>query len=95
MSSQQVQLYYIMDIHIGCTCGGRKYFHLLDESIVNANILYNMVAEIPLPHLDFQISLLVGLLDGHQRPVDRRYIGPTTVPKTCSKRHTLWRTPPV
>ena len=49
-------------------------FHLLDVSIVNANILYNMVAEKPLPQLDFQLSLVAGLLDGHQQPVDGRHI---------------------
>ena len=42
------------------------FFHLLDVSIVKANILYNMVAEKPLPQLDIRLSLVAGLLDGHQ-----------------------------
>ena len=38
-----------------------------------------MVAEKPLPQLDFQLSLVARILDGHQRPVHRRHIVPTTV----------------
>ena len=57
----------------------KVFFHLLDVSIVNANILYNMIAEKPLPQLDFRLSLVAGLLDGHKRPVDRRHIAPTTI----------------
>ena len=57
----------------------KVFFHLLDVSIVNANILYNMVAEKPLPQLDFQLSLVAALLDGHKHPVDRRHIAPTTI----------------
>ena len=56
-----------MDMHLGHPSGGRKYFFTyLMYPIVNANILYNMVAEIPLPHLDFRLSLLAGRLVGHQ-----------------------------
>ena len=76
-----------MDMHTGHANGGRKYFfHLLDVSIVNANILYNMVAEKPLPQLDFRLSLVAELL-GHQPPVDRRHSAPTTVlPMRLSER---------
>ena len=54
-------------------------FSLTDVSIVIANILYNMVAEMPLPQLDFWLSLVARLLNGHQRPAERRDIAPTAV----------------
>ena len=68
-----------MDMHTGHASGERKYFYLLDVSIVNANILYNMVAAKPLPQLDFRLSLVARLLEGHQPPVDKRHIAPTIV----------------
>ena len=44
----QLLLYYIY-AHRSCKWWKKVFFHLLDVSIVNANILYNIVAEKPLP----------------------------------------------
>ena len=74
----QLVLYYIY-AHRSYKWWKKVFFNLLDVSIVNANILYNMVAGKPLPQLDLRLSLVAELLDGHQRPVNRRDIAPTMV----------------
>ena len=54
----------------------RVFFHLLDLTVVNSNILYNQVAEKPLNQLDFRLALISGLLDGHAKRTDRRHLAP-------------------
>ena len=54
----------------------RVMFHLLDLSLVNANILYNSVALKPLPHLEFCLSIAASLLEGHTPRIDRRLSAP-------------------
>ena len=46
-------------------------FHLLDLSLVNANILYNSVTSTPLTHMEFQLSVTTSLLEGHNPPTDQ------------------------
>ena len=54
-------------------------FHLLHLAIVNASILYNTVSEKTLTQLDFHLSLVASLLEGHKHLVDRRHVAPTRV----------------
>ena len=57
----------------------RVFFHLLHLAIVNASILYNTVSEKTLTQLDFRLSLVASLLEGHKHLVDRRHVAPTRV----------------
>ena len=84
--SDQLVLYYGYS-HRSRKWWKRIFFHLLDLSIVNASILYNTVAEKSLNQLDFRLSLVASLLEGHKRLVDRRHVAPTRVlPMRLSER---------
>lgn len=48
-------------------------YHLLDLSIVNANILYNEVSEKQMSQLDFRIALISSMLEGHSPHIQHRY----------------------
>ena len=55
----------------------RIFFHLLDLCIVNANILYNeRNPQHQLSQLEFQQSLILSLLEGHNRHIPHRRYGP-------------------
>ena len=43
----------------------RVFYHLLDLSLVNANILYNEASVKPMNHMDFRLAVAKGLLEGH------------------------------
>ena len=59
-----------MDVYTGHASGGKKsFFHLFDVSIDNTKILYNVVAEKPLPQPDLWLSMAGGLLDSNKQPV--------------------------
>ena len=51
----------------------RVFYHLLDLSIVNANILYNEVADKAMTQLDFSVALARSLLEGHRPKTAQRY----------------------
>ena len=84
--SDQLVLYYGYS-HRSQKWWKRVFFHLLDLAIVNASILYNTVAEKSLTQLDFRLSIVASLLEGHKRLVDRRHVAPTRVlPMRLSER---------
>ena len=84
--SDQLVLYYRYS-HRSRKWLKRVFCHLLYLAIVNASILYNSVAEKSLTQLDFCLSLVASLLEGHKRLVDRRHVEPTRVlPMRPSKR---------
>ena len=76
--SDQLVLYYGYS-HRSWKLWTRVFFHLLDLSIVNASILYNTVAEKSPTQLDFRLSLVASLLEGHKCPTDRRHVASTRV----------------
>ena len=43
----------------------RIFYHLLDLSLVNANILYNEASPKPLHHMDFRLAVAKSLLENH------------------------------
>ena len=51
----------------------RVFFHLLDLSIANTSILYNITNAKPLTQMDFRIELAKGLLQGHTRRQGRHF----------------------
>ena len=57
----------------------RVFFHLLDLSLVNANILYNKSSAKQMHQLEFRLAVATSLLEGHTPRTDRRHIAPTTV----------------
>ena len=75
-----------------CTCRSvkwwkRLFYHLLDLSIVNANILYNKVSEKPMTQLDFRVSIVSAMLDGHSPRVVQRFYAPNCkLPTRLSER---------
>ena len=54
-------------------------FHILDLSLVNANILYNLTAPKPLTHMEFRLAVAASLLEGHIPRTDRRISATTRV----------------
>ena len=65
----------------------RAFFHLLDVSIVNANILYNQTASKSMTQLDFRVAIISSLLEGHCLKVPQRYYAPTReLPMRLSER---------
>lgn len=53
----------------------RFFFHLLDLSAVNANILYNLEAD-KMTQLDFRVAVIGSLLEGHSFITQNRYYTP-------------------
>ena len=76
--SDQLILYYGFP-HRSIKWWKRVFFHLLDLSVVNASILYNIASPKPLSQLEFRLALVAGLLKNH-RPahIDRRHLVPTS-----------------
>ena len=54
----------------------RLFYHLLDLSIVNANILYNEVSIKQMTQLDFRVAIISSLLKNHTPHVLQRYYTP-------------------
>ena len=52
------------------------FFHLLDLSIVNANILHNLVCDKPMSQLDFRVAVVSSLLAHHTPHITQRYYAP-------------------
>ena len=89
----------IMDIHTGYLMiimiinynlrkwWKRVFYHLLDLSIVNANILYNELSGTPINQLDFRVSIISSLLEGHTLNLPQRHYAPTReLPTRLSER---------
>ena len=72
----------------------RVFFHLLDLSILNANILYNQTANNNMSQLDFCVAVVSSLLTGHSpRAVNRHYAPTTELPMRLSERPFIERIP--
>ena len=70
------------------------FFHMIDFAIVNANILYNSKSEKKMSQLDFRISLITGLLEGHALQPANHYHNPNTdLPRRLTERHFLEEVP--
>lgn len=78
--SDQLILYYGFP-HRSMKWWKRIFFHLVDVSLVNARVLYNMATPTkPLSQLEFQLAVVSGLLKNHDPVrVDRRHLAPTRV----------------
>ena len=56
----------------------RVFYHLLDLSIVNANILHNELSGTRMNQLDFRVSTIISsLLEGHALNLPQCYYAPT------------------
>ena len=66
------------------------FSHLLDLSIVNANILYNLEADKQLAQLDFRVAMITSLLEGHIPQAQQRYYAPN---RALPLRLTEWPFP--
>eukprot|EP00731_Ephydatia_muelleri_P003594 Em0001g3594a len=64
----------------------RVFFHLLDLSIANASILYNITNAKPLTQMDFRIELAKGLLQGHTRRQGRHFTVSQELPLRLTER---------
>ena len=65
----------------------RVFFHLVDLSIVNANILYNEVSNKPMAQLDFRIAIILSLLEGHSPRVQQcHYVPNRELPMRLTER---------
>ena len=72
----------------------RVFFHLLDVSIANANVLYNMQADKPLHQLHFRLSIIKSLLEGHTPRADHCHQAPQReLPTRLTERPFLERVP--
>ena len=67
----QMVLYYGF-FHRSLKWWKRVFFHLLDVTLVNSHILYNISSGSKTTHLDFRLSVAKGLLQGLEQPRPRR-----------------------
>ena len=54
----------------------RVFFHLIDVSMTNAMVLYNRSSTKKLSQLDFRLSVISSLLEGHTPREDKRHYNP-------------------
>ena len=54
------------------------FLHLLDLSVVNASILYNIASPKPLSQLEFRLAVVAGLLKDHPAHMDKRHLVPAS-----------------
>ena len=64
----------------------RVFFHLIDLSIVNAWILYNIAAEKQMTHLDFWLAIAKELLEEHTPQPEKRYCVNQELPLRLTER---------
>ena len=56
--------YNFFIIHRAVKWWKRVFYHLINLSLVNANILYNEAKGKKMPHKDFRVAVAMGLLEG-------------------------------
>ena len=63
-------------ITLGQRDGREVFFHLIDVSMTNAMVLYNRSSTKKLLQLDFRLSVISSLLEGHTPREDKRHYNP-------------------
>ena len=66
-----------INLHRSLKWWKRVMFHLLDLSLVNANILYNSVSTKPLTHMEFRLAVATSLLEGHTPTTHHHFAAPS------------------
>ena len=83
--SDQLLMYYGYS-HRQVKWWKRVFFHLLDLSIVNASVLYNIVNTEQLTQLEFRVEVANGLLEGYTRRQPRHYTVSQELPLRLTER---------
>ncbi|KAL5515954.1 hypothetical protein EMCRGX_G001206 [Ephydatia muelleri] len=83
--SDQLLMYYGYS-HRQVKWWKRVFFHLLDLSIVNASVLYNIVNTKQLTQLEFRVEVANGLLEGYTRRQPRHFTVSQELPLRLTER---------
>ena len=83
--SDQLLMYYGYS-HRQMKWWKRVFFHLLDLSIVNASVLYNIVNTKQLTQLEFRVEVANGLLEGYTRRQPRHFTVSQELPLRLTER---------